>query len=152
MTTYPTYTRAQIVDRAARILGLGAAGQTIPDDDLDAIDPFVIPLIARLNEQRITWHVDAEGNITELDDPDAIPAKAFIDVAVLLAYDAMGDFGLASLPPPHDATKSEMRLRQVWAVKEASQEEYETEVYDVDTDTWNTETHRRNETLQGEYF
>lgn len=152
MTVYPTHTRAQLVERAARILGLGEAGQSLEDDDLNAIDPFVIPLVARLNEERITWHVDAEGNITQLDDPEAIPAKAFMDVAVLLAYDAMGDFGLAALPPPHDKAMSEMRLRRVWAVKEATQEEYEEYVTDLDTDTDTLTVRRRNETLKPEFF
>lgn len=150
--TYPTFNTDQLVDRAARILGLSEAGQSIEDEDLEAIEPFVIPLVARLNAERITYHVDAEGNITELDDPNAIPAKAFMDVATLLAYDAMGEFGMSSLPPPHDATKSEMRLRTVWAVKEATQEEEDVEVYDVETDTTSTETHRRNITLQPEWF
>lgn len=150
--TYPTHNQAQLVERAARILGLGQAGQSLEDDDLDAISPFVEPLLSRLNEERITWHVDAEGNITELDDPEAIPAKVFMDVAILLAYDAMGDFGLAVLPAPHTRAESERRLRTVWAVKEATQEEYEVQVVDLDTDEITMETHRRNETLQGEYF
>jgi hypothetical protein len=150
--TIPTRTRAQLVSRAYAILGLAEVGQSEDEDSLAVIDDFVEPLFARLNAEKITWHVDAEGNVTQLDDPDAIPAKAFIDLAVLLAFDAMADFGLAVLPPPLDGATSEMRLRTVWAVKEATQEEYETTVVDLDTDAETTVTHRRNETLRGEYW
>ena len=52
------------------------------------VDAYVIPLLARLNAEHITHHVDAEGNVTELDDPDAIPAKAVEAVAILLAENA----------------------------------------------------------------
>jgi len=146
--TIPARSRAQLVSRAYAILGLAEVGQSEDAVSLAVIDNLVEPLIARLNEERITWHVDAEGNVTQLDDPDAIPAKTFMDVAVLLAYDAMGDFSLAALPPPHTRTESEMRLRTVWAVKEATQEAYE----HYDEETGAVSTRYRNETLAGEYM
>lgn len=149
--TYPTFPRDQLVDRAIRVLGITPVGQTPDADDRQVVNDHVIPLLARLNAEKITWHVDAVGNITQLDDPDAIPAKAFHDVAILLAAAAMQDFAIAALPQ-NDPAMSEIRLRTVWAVKEATQEEYETEVTDLDTDTTTTVTHRRNETLIGEYF
>ena len=148
--TYQTFPREQLVDRAIRVLGITPIGQTPDEDDRRAVDALVEPLLARLNAEKITHHVDAEGNITELGDPEAIPAKAFMDVAVLLAAAAMQDYGLAALPQ-NDPTESEVRLRTVWSVG-PTQEEYLTEVIDLDTDEVTEVTHRRNETLMGEYF
>lgn len=149
--TYPTFSRVQTVDRALRVLGVVPSGQTPDAEDRAVVDALVIPLLARLNAEKITCHVDGEGNVTQLDDPDAIPAKAFMDVSILLAAAAMGDFGLSALPPPNDPMMSERRLRIVWAVGPA-QEEYEEWVTDLDTDVSTLVTKRRNETLQGEYF
>lgn len=151
MTVFPTYSRDQVVRMAYSRLGLSETGQPADDEDLEAIDIHLEPLMARLNAEKITYHVAADGTtITELDDPDAIPAKAFLDVAILLADAAKMDFGLAALPQD-DPAKSVVRLRTVWSVG-ATQEEYETTVTDLDTDTDTTVTHRRNETLIGEYF
>jgi len=148
---YPTFSRTQTVDRALRVLGVVPAGQTPDAEDRAVVDALVIPLIARLNAEKITYHVDLEGNVTQLDDPDAIPAKAFLDVAVLLAAAAMGDFGLSALPPPNDPVMSEMRLRTVFSVG-ATLETYEEYVTDPDTDEETLVTRKRNETLIGEYF
>ena len=150
MTTYPTFPRDQLVVRAIRVLGVTPIGQEPHDDDKRTVDALVEPMLARLNAERITYHVDGEGNVTELDDPDAIPAKAFMDVAILLADAAKQDFGLAALPQ-NDPAMSEKRLRIVWSV-DATQEEYEEWVTDLDTDVSTLVTKRRNETLTGEYF
>jgi len=148
--TYPTFSRAQLVTRALRVLGVVPAGQTPDAEDATVVDDLVIPLLARLNAEKITYHVDQEGNVTQLDDPDAIPAKAFTDVAILLADVAKQDFGIAALPQA-DPAMSEKRLRTVWAVG-PSQEEYEEWVVDLDTDEATLTTLRRNQTLVGEYF
>lgn len=149
--TYPTFSREQLVTRALRVLNVVPAGQSPDDEDYDVVDALVEPLFARLNAEKITYHVDAEGNVTQLDDPEAVPAKAYMDVAVLLADASMGDFGLAALPPPNDRTVSEVRLRTVWSVG-ATQEEYEEWVTDPDTDESTLVTKRRNETLVGEFM
>jgi hypothetical protein len=149
--TFPTYSRDQVVKMAYVRLGLAEVGQPADDEDLEAIDFHLEPLMARLNAEKITYHVAADGTtITELDNPDAIPAKAFLDVAILLADAAKMEFGLGALPQD-DPGASEVRLRTVWGVG-PTQEEYETQVTDLDTDEVTTVTHRRNETLIGEYF
>lgn len=148
--TYPTFSREQLVTRALRVLGVVPAGQTPEAEDRAVVDDLVVPLLARLNAEKITYHVDQEGNVTQLDDPEAIPAKAFMDVAILLADVAKQDFGIAALPQA-DPSMSEMRLRTVWAVG-PSQEEYEEWVVDLDTDEATLTTLRRNQTLVGEYF
>lgn len=149
--TYPTFSRTQTVDRALRVLGVVPSGQTPDAEDRAVVDALVIPLLARLNAEKITFHTDAEGNVTQLDDPDAIPAKAFMDVSILLAAAAMGEFGLSALPPPNDPAMSERRLRTVWAVG-PTQEEYTDWVTDLDTDTSTLTTLRRNQTLVGEFY
>lgn len=147
---YPTFSRTQTVDRALRVLGVVPAGQTPDAEDRAVVDALVVPLIARLNAEKITYHVDLEGNVTQLDDPDAIPAKAFMDVAILLAAAAMQDFGIAALPQA-DPAMSEMRLRTVFSVG-ATLESYEEYVTDPDTDEETLVTRKRNETLIAEYF
>lgn len=149
-TTYPTFSREQLVTRALRVLGVVPQGQTPDAEDMTVVDDLVIPLIARLNAEQITYHMDGEGNVTQLDDPDAIPAKAFMDVAILLAAAAMQDFGVSALPQ-NDPAASEVRLRTVWSVG-PTQEEYEEWVTDLDTDVSTLVTKRRTETLQGEYM
>lgn len=148
--SYPTFSRSQLVTRALSVLGVVPTGQTPDAEDRAIVDALVVPLIARLNAEKITYHVDAEGNVTQLDDPEAIPAKAFMDVAILLADAAKQDFGIAALPQA-DPMMSERRLRIVWAVG-PTQEEYEDYVTDLDTDTSTLTTLRRNQTLVGEYY
>ena len=147
---YPNHSRTQLVDQALRVLGVTPIGQPHAEDDILAVDVLVEPLLARLNAMRITYHVDAEGNVTQLDDPQAIPAKAFFSVATLLAAAAMQKFGLAALPV-NDPTQAEIDLRTVWSVG-PTQEEYEELVTDLDTDESTLVTKRRNETVSGEWF
>lgn len=87
-TNYPTRSRLQLVDRALNVLGVVATGQTPDADDRAVVDMFVEPVLARL---------DAKG-VTTIDDANAIPAAQFLDVAIILADAAKGDFGLAALP------------------------------------------------------
>lgn len=148
--TYPTFSREQLVTRALRVLGVVPSGQTPDAEDRAVVDALVIPLLARLNAEKITYHVDQEGNVTQLDDPDAIPAKAFMDVSILLADACKHEFGIAALPQA-DPMMSEKRLRTVWSVG-PTQEEYEEWVTDLDTDVSTLVTKRRNETLIGEYM
>ena len=134
-TTYPPRPRAELVTRALRVLNVVPAGQNPSDEDFDVVDEFVEPLLARL---------DGEG-ITTIDNPDAIPAAQFLDVAVLLADAAKGDFGLAALPQD-DPTKSEMRLRTVNSVGV-------TEVTVTDYDDDGDEiTYQAPEPLRTDYF
>lgn len=135
-TTYPTRSRRQLVTRALRVLGVVPAGQTPDDEDYTVVDEFVEPLLARLDGEAITT----------IPDANAIPAGQFLDVAILLADAAKGDFFLATLPQD-DPMKSEVRLRTVVSVG-PTMEEVET----TDPDTGETETYERAETLVGEYF
>lgn len=143
------YSRKQLVELAYAKMGLSEVGNSAQQEDLDAINAYVEPLLARLNAEKITYHVDAEGDITQLDDPNNIPAKAVMDVAILLAEAAMADFGIAAIRD--DPRMSEVRLRTVWSVG-PTQEEYEEWVTDLDTDEDALVTRRRNQTLVGEYF
>lgn len=145
-----TKSREQLVLRALRVLGAVPAGQSAEDDDIAKVDDLWEPLMARLNAEKITYHVDAEGNITQLDDPSAVEAAQFLDLAILLADAAKGDFGLAALPTD-DPVKSEIRLRTIYSVG-ATQEEFEELVTDLDTDTDTVVTHRRNITITNEYM
>lgn len=134
-TTYPTRSRADLVTQALRILNVVPAGQSPDDEDYDMVDGFVEPLLAR---------IDAE-SITTVDDPDAIPAAQFMDLAVLLAYDALSDFGLSALPPPHDRTASEVRLRTIVRTDVTLEE-----VTDYDADG-NEITYEQPQTLATDY-
>ena len=136
-TTYPTRPRKELVIRAMRVMGTIGNDQDADNDDYRVVDALVEPLLAR---------IDAE-DITTIDDPDAIPAAQFMDVAVLLAEAAMGDFGLSSLPPPHDPRASEVRLRTVVSVAVTMED---IEVADPDTGVVTTE--ERPQTLIGEYY
>jgi hypothetical protein len=148
--SYPTHPRDDLVDRAIRILGSTPIGQTPPAEERATVDAHVIPLLARLNAEHITYHVDAEGNVTQLEDPDAIPAHSIEQVAILLAEASMADFSIAALAG-YDPAEAERQLMRVWSVG-PSQEEYEDVVTDLDTDTDTIVTHRRNQTLIGEFF
>lgn len=147
---FPPKSKADLIKRALFVLGAISTGQPPNDDDVAKVEPLIEPLFARLNAEKITYHRDAEGNVTQLTDSTNIPAAQFLDLAVLLADAAKQDFGLSALPQD-DPMKSEVRLRTIYSVG-ATQEEYEVEVTDLDTDTTTTETHRRNITLVGEYF
>lgn len=135
-TTYPTRSRVQLVDKALRILDVVPNGQTPDADDRAVVDDYVDLLLARL---------DGEG-ITTIDNPDAIPAAQFIDVAILLANDAKSEFGLAALPLD-DPMKSEVRLRTVTSVPVTTET-----VTDVDDETGENVTYTQAETLHGSYF
>jgi hypothetical protein len=147
---YQTFNREQLVDAAIRVLGTTPIGQTPPDEERRLVDAHVIPLLARLNGEDITRHVDLEGNVTQLGDPDAIPASSFDYVAILLAEAARQDFSIPGLIGyrPIDA---ENGLQKVWAVG-PTQENVEVMVTDLDTDTETWVTERRNQTLVGEFF
>ena len=135
-TTYPTRTREELVIRALRVMGTIANDDEADNDDFRVVNALVEPLLAR---------IDAE-DITTIDDPDAIPAAQFMDLAILLADLAKGDFGLSALPND-DPTKSEIRLRTVVSVNVTLED---IEVADPDTGVVTTE--ERPQTLIGEYF
>jgi hypothetical protein len=60
-----TITRRELVDLVAEIVGPGAAGQTLSDDDVDFIDGRLGALFDQL----------AEDEILAITDDDAIPAS-----------------------------------------------------------------------------
>lgn len=132
----PARSRTQLVERALRVLGVVPAGQSADPEDALVVDDFVEPLLARL---------DAEG-ITTIDDPDAIPAAQWLDVAVLLANDAKTDFGLLALPG-FDPTQSEIRLRTVTSTG-PTMETVET----TDPDTGEDVEYEQPQTLAPEWF
>ena len=132
----PARSREQLVERALRVMGVVPAGQSADQEDARVVDDFVEPLLARL---------EAEG-ITTIDNPDAIPAAQFLDVAVLLADDAKTDFGMTALPG-FDPMKSEMRIRTVVSTG-PTMETVET----TDPDTGEDVTYDQPQTLAPEYF
>jgi hypothetical protein len=144
---YPTRNREQVVDRALFVLGVTPVGQTPEDDDRQVVDDLVEPLFARLNAEGVTSLTDEFGVTTELDDPDAIPAAWYLDVAVLLAAEAMAPLGVDALPPGYDPEMSRMRLRTVLSIG-PTMEDYTV----IDEETNEELTKYRPETLIGEYF
>lgn len=144
---YPTRNREQVVDRALFVLGVTPVGQTPEDDDRQVVDDLVEPLFATLNAEGVTSRTDELGVTTELDDPDNIPAAWFLDVAVLLAAEAMAPLGVDALPSGYDVERSKMRLRTVISTGPTMEEFTE-----IDPETNEEITKYRPETLVGEYM
>jgi hypothetical protein len=76
-------TRTQLIERAAKDLGIIEPGETLSSEDSDTFDGLVDPLIAQLS---------ADGIVTIQDD-EAIENEYFLPLARLLANVAGPDFG-----------------------------------------------------------
>lgn len=76
-------TRTQLIERAAKDLGIIEPGETLSTEDRDTFDGLVDPLIAQLSADEI---------ITIQDD-EAIENEYFLPLARLLANIAGPDFG-----------------------------------------------------------
>lgn len=128
-------TKAELVERALRILNVVPYGQTAEADDAAVVDALVVPLLARLSGE----------HITTILDPDAIPEDQFLDVAILLADVAKSEFGLAALPQD-DPDEARVRLRTIVSVGPTMET-----VEDEDQDG-NPITYEQPATLRPEYF
>jgi hypothetical protein len=76
-------TREQLRNRAYDILVGGEAGQAPSDDDANAIDAYIDPVIARLASKSAIYISDAD----EIDD------DVLLDLAELVANAASPEFG-----------------------------------------------------------
>ena len=100
-----TKTRSQLIERAAKDLGIIEPGETLSAEDQDTFDGLVDPLIAQLS---------ADG-IVGIQDDEAIEFEYFLPLARLLANIAGPDFG----SPINEAAKmeDEKTLRRMSAAK-----------------------------------
>lgn len=100
-----TKTRTDLVNKALSIL-IPAAGQNPSAEDYQAMDSYVDPLVAELEQRQIVT----------VDDTSAIPAEWFLPLAILLANDASMEFGApvtATPSNPDPVGNAIMRLREV---------------------------------------
>ena len=78
-----TKTRTQLIERAAKDLGIIEPGETLSTEDSDTFDGLVDPLLAQLSADDIIY----------IQNDDAIEAEYFLPLARLLANIAGPDFG-----------------------------------------------------------
>jgi len=78
-----TKTRAELRNKAYDIIVGGDAGQTPSDEDADAIDGHIDPVIAKLAAKSAVY----------IQDDEAIDDELFIDLANRVANAAMSEFG-----------------------------------------------------------
>lgn len=98
-------TRAQLIERALKSIGVLEPGEAPAAEDYDTVDDLVDPLIAQL----------AEDSIVYIQDTDAIDLTIFLPLARLLANAAGPDFG----SPINEEAKArdEQTLRRLSASK-----------------------------------
>jgi hypothetical protein len=78
-----TKTRTDLIERAATELGALTSGQNLEQEDSDAIDNLVDPLIQQL----------ALDGVVNIQDTGAIESEFFISLSKLLANEAAPSFG-----------------------------------------------------------
>lgn len=111
-----TKTRSQLIERAAKDLGIIEPGETLSAEDQETFDGLVDPLIAQLSGEGIVY----------IQDDEAIEVEYFLPLARLLANMAGPDFGS---PINEDAKAMDERtLRRISAAK-PSYEVLKTEYY-----------------------
>lgn len=100
-----TKTRSQLIERAAKDLGIIEPGETLSAEDQETFDGLVDPLIAQLNADSIVY----------IQDDEAIEVEYFLPLARLLANIAGPDFG----SPINEAAKmqDEQTLRRMSSAK-----------------------------------
>jgi hypothetical protein len=76
-------TRVNLVHRALKNLGVLPAGQTPSDDEYNAIDDHVEPMLARLDAL----------DIVQVVDPDSIDDEVFLPLGDILADTCKSEFG-----------------------------------------------------------
>lgn len=76
-------TRSQLIERAAKNLGIIEPGETLSAEDQETFDGLVDPLIAQLSADQITY----------IQDSEEIELELFLPLARLLANIAGPDFG-----------------------------------------------------------
>lgn len=76
-------TRSQLIERAAKDLGIIEPGETLSTEDRETFDGLVDPLIAQLSAE----------SIVTIQDDEAIENEYFLPLARLLANIAGPDFG-----------------------------------------------------------
>lgn len=129
--------RRELVLRALSVLQVVQTGQTPADEDITLVDSLWEPLVDKL----------AGMEITTITNPEVVPGAQFLDLAVLLADEAKGDFGLAALPDQYDPI---MAVANIRAIVMVDADLYDVTVTDPDTGVESTEEH--NEPLVTEYF
>lgn len=92
-------TRAQLRNKAYDILVGGDAGQTPSDEDAEAIDGYIDPVIARLGAKMAAY----------VSDTDAIEDEVFLDLAELVANAAASEFGGQQDPKKEQFHINELR-------------------------------------------
>lgn len=79
-------TRLQLINQAAKRLGVLASGQTLASDDYDEINALWDPLIEELDARQVYT----------VQDADSIEDAAYLHLADLLAIKAAPNFGLTA--------------------------------------------------------
>lgn len=100
-----TKTRSQLIERAAKDLGIIEPGETLSAEDQETFDGLVDPLIAQLSADEIVY----------IQDDEAIEVQYFLPLARLLANVAGPDFG----SPINEAAKlqDEATLRRITSTR-----------------------------------
>jgi hypothetical protein len=78
-------TRAELIARTMKVLGVWQAGQDLPPEDYRAIDEDLDKALAAM----------AKANIYVVEDPENIPDEAFTEIANYLASEFAPVFGIA---------------------------------------------------------
>ena len=78
-------TRAELIGRVLKNLGVWQAGQDLPPEDYRAIDEDLERALAAM----------AAAHVYAVEDPEAVPDAAFMEVAAYLANEFATTFGIA---------------------------------------------------------
>ena len=102
-------TRSQLIERAAKDLGIIEPGETLSTEDRDTFDGLVDPLIAQLSAE----------SIVTIQDDEQIENEYFLPLARMLANIAGPDFG----SPINEAAKmqDERILRKLSGAKASTE-------------------------------
>lgn len=93
-------TREQLRNKAYDIIVGGDAGQTPSDDDANAIDGYIDPVIARLSSKTAVY----------ISDADSIDDSIFLNLAQLVANAAQSEFGGMEDPAKERFHTNELRV------------------------------------------
>jgi hypothetical protein len=78
-------TRADLISRVMRNLGVWQAGQDLPPEDYRAIDEDLDRTLAAMGK----------ANVYVIEDASSIPDEAFVEIAAYLANEYANVFGIA---------------------------------------------------------
>lgn len=79
-----TVTRAKLIRAVLKRLGAWQAGQDLSPEDYEAVDEDLDGHLAAM----------ARADIYVVEDPDAVPLEAYLEVAAYLALEYAEDFGV----------------------------------------------------------